>query len=64
MTAANFDVPLRALDGCFEGGVPATLCSCAADGTPNISFLSVVHRVDDQHVALSFRRRHGGLKTP
>lgn len=55
MNADAFDVPLRALDSCFEGGVPATLCTCSASGTPNISFLSLVCRVDDQHVALSFQ---------
>lgn len=48
-------VPLRALDPCFEGGVPATLCTASAAGVPNASFLSVVHRVDDEHIALSFQ---------
>ncbi len=52
---SELDVPLRALDPCFEGGVPATLCTCSAGGVPNLSFLSVVHRVDDRHVALSFQ---------
>ncbi len=55
MSFGVFDVPLTSLDECFEGGVPATLCSCARDGTPNITFLSVVHRVDDEHIALSYQ---------
>jgi adenylate cyclase len=55
VNADIFDVPLRILDGCFEGGVPATLCTASASGIPNISFLSLVRRVDDEHVALSFQ---------
>lgn len=55
MSGAALDVPLRALDPCFDGGVPATLCTCSSDGVPNLSFLSVIHRVDDEHVALSFQ---------
>jgi len=53
--ATAFDVPLRDLDSCFEGGVPASLCTCSKTGEPNISFLSLVHRVDDERIALSFQ---------
>jgi adenylate cyclase len=38
---------------CFEGVVPAVIASAAADGTPNITYLSRVRLVDDDHVALS-----------
>ncbi len=55
MKKTTLDVPLSALDSCFEGGVPATLCTCSKTGEPNISFLSLVHRVDDEHIALSFQ---------
>jgi adenylate cyclase len=44
---------LREIASCFEGAIPATICSCAPDGTPNITFLSIVHMLDDEHVGLS-----------
>lgn len=46
---------LRALRRCFEGAVPATIATCAPDGTPNAAKLSHVHFVDDDHVALSYQ---------
>jgi adenylate cyclase len=46
---------LRDLERCFRGQVPATIATCSPEGVPNITFLSVVHRVDDEHVALSFQ---------
>src|SRR5262245_47316572 len=33
--------------------IPAAICTVAEDGTPNVTYLSVVHRVDGNHVALS-----------
>lgn len=44
---------LRDLRLCFEGVVPALVATAAADGTPNITYLSKVHCLDDHHVALS-----------
>lgn len=40
---------------CFQGIVPAALSTCAADGTPNITFVSQVYYVDDKRVAISFQ---------
>ena len=53
--SATSSVPgaLDAIASCFEGIVPATICSCAADGTPNVTYLSIVHRLDEWHVGLS-----------
>lgn len=48
-------VPLHTLTSCFQGLIPATLYTCAADGTPNSAYLSHVEYVDDRHVALSFQ---------
>ena len=46
---------LGELRRCFEGAVPSTIATCAADGTPNVAYLSQVHYVDDEHVALTFQ---------
>lgn len=46
---------LDTIASCFEGIVPATICSCAADGTPNVTYLSIVHRLDEWHVGLSYQ---------
>jgi predicted pyridoxine 5'-phosphate oxidase superfamily flavin-nucleotide-binding protein len=45
----------RHLRPCFEGAIPAVIATCARDGTPNVSYISEVHYVDEQHVALSFQ---------
>ncbi len=39
----------------MEGVVPSTVATCAPDGTPNVSFVSQLHYVDESHVALSFQ---------
>jgi adenylate cyclase len=46
---------LRALESCFRGAVPATIATCSPEGIPNITYLSIVHCVDDTHLALSFQ---------
>jgi len=44
---------LADLASCFEGVIPSVVATRAADGMPNISYLSHVAMVDDEHVALS-----------
>ena len=46
---------LESMASCFQGLIPATLFTCALDGTPNVAFLSHVDYVDPTHVALSFQ---------
>ena len=51
----NRSAGLDSIRGCFEGGVPSLLASCASDGVPNLTYVSQVHYVDREHVALSFQ---------
>ena len=53
MTEQSFDVPLAAIEACFQGAVPASVCTTSLDGMPNATYLSIVQRVDGAHVALS-----------
>lgn len=48
-------IALETLASCFQGIIPAWLCTCAKDGTPNCAILSHVDYVDARHVALSFQ---------
>jgi adenylate cyclase len=45
--------PLERLSRCFAGIIPSTIATCAADGTPNVTFISQVYFVDPKHVAIS-----------
>jgi predicted pyridoxine 5'-phosphate oxidase superfamily flavin-nucleotide-binding protein len=50
---SRFSVPLREIEECFQGVVPSMIASCSAEGVPNVTEISIVHWVDDEHVALS-----------
>jgi adenylate cyclase len=38
---------------CFQGVIPSIIASSDAHGMPNVTYVSQVHLIDDQHVALS-----------
>lgn len=54
MTVPN-RVSLESIRSCFEGLLPSLVASCSADGTPNITYVSQVHFVDGEHVALTYQ---------
>ena len=39
----------------LENGMPAVMVTCSADGIPNVTVISQVYYVDDEHAALSFQ---------
>src|SRR6185436_16830777 len=49
------EVSLEAIRACLEGVIPSSICTAAPDGTPNVTYLSIVQYVDPEHVALSFQ---------
>ncbi len=46
---------LRDIERCLVGAIPASIATCSPDGIPNVTNLSIVHPVDDDHLALSFQ---------
>jgi adenylate cyclase len=46
-------IALTEIQLCFEGAIPAVIATAAADGTPNVTYLSRVTLVDGERVALS-----------
>lgn len=53
MSEGRFDVRLEDIPGAFEGIIPSAIATVGDDGWPNVTFLSVVQRLDPTHVALS-----------
>ena len=52
---ASAPLALDAIRSCLEGVIPATIATCATDGTPNVTYVSQMQYVDARHVALSFQ---------
>ena len=48
-------IPLSRIRPCLEGVIPSPFATCSASGIPNVTYLSIVRMVDDDHVALSFQ---------
>jgi hypothetical protein len=44
---------LSDLKRCFQGVIPSIIATCDGRGVPNVTYLSQVYYVDEQHVALS-----------
>jgi len=53
VTAPARRFALTDIPSAFEGIIPAAIATLADDGTPNVTYISVVYPVDDDHVALS-----------
>jgi hypothetical protein len=49
------EIRLDSIRPCFEGLIPSLLASCSPDGTPNVTYVSQVHYVDADHVALTYQ---------
>ncbi len=54
-TASPPAVALASIASCFEGILPSSICTCSQIGTPNLTYLSIVHLVDSHHVGLSYQ---------
>ena len=55
---------LDAVRACLDAALPSTIATVDADGVPNVSYLSKVYYVDDDHVALTnqfFRKTSANL---
>jgi adenylate cyclase len=50
---SELSAPLESIRACFQGVIPSALATCSADGTPNISYMSIVQYVESERVALS-----------
>lgn len=48
-------IRLRELEPCFRGLIPTAIATVSEDGVPNVTVLSILHYVDDTHVAVSFQ---------
>jgi hypothetical protein len=46
-------VALESIESCLRGVIPSPFATCAPDGTPNVTYMSIVQYVDSERVALS-----------
>jgi hypothetical protein len=46
-------VALESILSCFRGVIPSPFATCSPDGVPNVTYMSIVHYVDSDRVALS-----------
>jgi adenylate cyclase len=60
------DVDVTHLSGCFDGVIPPVLATCSTSGEPNITHVSQLYLVDEDHVAVSnqfFSKTAANLRT-
>lgn len=48
-------VSLDTIRNCLEGVIPGVVATCDPQGIPNVSYVSQIHYVDSEQVALSFQ---------
>lgn len=53
MAPASDHVRLHDIASAFEGVLPSPISTCSKEGVPNTTYLSIVHLIDESHVALS-----------
>jgi len=46
-------VALESIRACLQGAIPSPVATCSTEGTPNVTYLSIVQYVDAERVALS-----------
>ena len=46
-------IPLDSIWRCFQGVIPSIIGTSDAHGTPNVTYATQLHLIDDRHVALS-----------
>lgn len=46
---------LETIRDCFDGEIPAIVATCSPDGIPNNSFVSQLHYIDTDHIALTYQ---------
>jgi putative methionine-R-sulfoxide reductase with GAF domain len=52
---SNSALSLADIRPCLEGAIPGMMATCAADGTPNVAYISQVFYAGENQVALSFQ---------
>ena len=53
MAPTSDQVRLHDIASAFEGVLPSPISTCSKEGVPNTTYLSIVHLIDESHVALS-----------
>ena len=54
--------PLDAIERCFQGVIPAYLATCSPEGEPNVTAISIVHRLADDRIGVSCQFMNKSLR--